>query len=314
MLPPRLVRHTTIWACVLSCGMASTRLSAAEPAAAVTPSDDTAAQPGLHWHEHWRRVGTREYVSIAALAGSLLATELFWPAAEQPRWQKPILFDDAVRDALRIDAASGRNTAANVSDVIVAWGVVHTAIVDPLLVAWGARQAPDVAWQMVTIDAQAYALSLLLSEVTKRVFARARPWAVEENCDENPGAGECASGYPNHSFFSGHATVSATSAGLLCAHHTQLNLYGNAVLDVGTCVLAVAGTALTGALRIAADNHWTTDVLVGHAVGYASGYLLPTLLYYQAPRVTPGDDPGTRVTAVPMISGQSLGLSVLGQF
>jgi membrane-associated phospholipid phosphatase len=268
----------------------------------------------LHWHDHWRSVGTREYVSIAALTGALLGTELFWPKADQPRWEKPILFDDAVRDALRLDSASGRNTAATVSDVVVVWGVVHSAIVDPLLVAWWQRKAPFVAWQMVTIDAQAYALSLLLSEVTKRVVARARPWAVEENCKENPTAGNCASSYPNHSFYSGHAAVSATAAGLLCAHHTQLSLYQNDVLDVGTCALAVAGTAATGVLRIAADNHWATDVIVGHAVGYASGYLLPTLLYYREPRARPEGDPGATFAAMPLVTGQSLGLSVFGLF
>jgi membrane-associated phospholipid phosphatase len=269
---------------------------------------------GLHWHEHWRSVGTREYISIAVLTGALLGTELFWPKADQPRWEKPILFDDAVRGALRLDSASGRDTAATISDAIVVWGVVHSAIVDPLLVAWWQRKAPFVAWQMVTIDAQAYALSLLLSEVTKRVVARARPWAVEESCTENSSAGDCASGYPNHSFYSGHAAVSATSAGLLCAHHTQLSLYQNDVLDVGACALAVAGTALTGALRIAADNHWATDVIMGHAVGYASGYLLPTLLYYREPRVRPESDPGATFAAMPLVTGSSLGLSVFGQF
>jgi hypothetical protein len=55
-------------------------------------------------------------------------------------------------------------------------------------------------------------------------------------------------------------------------------LYQNDILDVGTCALAVAGTAVTGAMRIASDNHWASDVIVGHLMGYASGYLLPTVL------------------------------------
>src|SRR5262249_47322288 len=34
--------------------------------------------------------------------------------------------------------------------------------------------------------------------------------------------------------------------------------------------------------RILSDNHWTTDVALGAAVGVASGYLLPSLLHYGA--------------------------------
>jgi hypothetical protein len=103
---------------------------------------------------------------------------------------------------------------------------------------------------------------------------------------------------------------------LICAHHTQLNLYQSDLLDQGTCVLAVLGTATTGAMRIASDNHWTSDVLVGHLTGYASGYLLPTLLYYKEFSVAPHehDEPAPVYATLPMITRDSLGISVLGIF
>jgi membrane-associated phospholipid phosphatase len=270
----------------------------------------------LHWHDHWRQVGTPEYVSIVTMVGVNLGTQLFWPDPEQARWEKPILFDNAVRNALRIDTAEGRSTAALVSDIIVTWEVVQPLLIDPLLVAWWQRKSPFVAWQMVTIDAQAYALTLLLSEVTKRLTARARPWAIEDDCAGDPSQAECNSGRPYQSFFSGHAAMSATGAGLICAHHTQLSLYQNDALDVGTCALAVAGTVLTGALRIASDNHWTTDVITGHLVGYASGYLLPTLLYYRQFRTRPEPDhDAPSFAALPLVTEKGgLGLSLLGQF
>jgi membrane-associated phospholipid phosphatase len=117
------------------------------------------------------------------------------------------------------------------------------------------------------------------------------------------------------SFYSGHAAVTATGAGLICAHHTQLSLYQNDLLDQGTCALAVLGTALTGAMRIASDNHWASDVLIGHLMGYTSGYLLPTLLYYKEFRVQPHDHPAPAVYAtLPMITPESVGVSVLGVF
>jgi membrane-associated phospholipid phosphatase len=272
---------------------------------------------GLHWHQHWRSVGTREYLTIGALAAGMVAYRFLEPPApDHPSWSSPILFDTPVRKALRIDSSSGRDTAALISDVLFTWEVLHPTVIDPLLVAWWQRESPYVAWQMFVIDAQSYALTMLLSDVVKRATSRARPWVQTADCEQNPGGSECGSGGSYRSFYSGHAAVTATGAGLICAHHTQLRLYQNDVLDVGTCALAVAGTAVTGAMRIASDNHWASDVIIGHLMGYASGYLLPTVVYYRDFRVTPHDHPPPApvFAALPLIVGESLGMSVLGMF
>jgi membrane-associated phospholipid phosphatase len=271
---------------------------------------------GLHWHEHWRQAGVREYVTVSGLAAGTLAVGFLIPAPTSPSWTGPILFDSAVRNALRIDSASGRQTAATVSDVLFAWEVLHPTVVDPLLFAWWVRESPFVAWQMALIDAQAYAFTFLMTDVVKRVAARQRPWVSTGDCAQNPDGPECGSGGQYMSFYSGHAAVTATGAGLICAHHTQLSLYQNEVLDKGTCALAVIGTAVTGAMRIASDAHWATDVLVGHLMGYTSGYLLPTLLYYKEFRTEPHDHPTPSpvYATVPMITPKSLGVSVLGAF
>jgi membrane-associated phospholipid phosphatase len=273
-------------------------------------------QSGLHWHEHWRQAGVREYVTLSALVASTVTVRHLFPPPASPSWTGPVLFDSAVRDALRIDSASGRKTAASVSDWLFIWEVVHPTVVDPLVFAWAQRGSPFVAWQMLLIDAQAYAFTFLMSDVVKRVTARERPWATTGECAQNPDAADCGSGGRNMSFYSGHAAVTATGAGLICAHHTQLSLYQSEVLDKGTCALAVAGTALTGALRVASDNHWATDVIVGHLMGYTSGYLLPTLLYYREFRIEPHEHPvSTPVyAALPMITPGAVGVSVLGAF
>jgi membrane-associated phospholipid phosphatase len=270
---------------------------------------------GLHWHEHWRQAGVREYVTISALAAGTVAFRFLAPPATSPSWTGPVLFDSGVRDLLRIDSRSGRKTAATISDGLFIWEVLHPTVIDPLLFAWWARESPFVAWQMMMIDAQAYAFTFLMSDVVKRVAARQRPWVDTGDCAQNPNGEECGSGGRYMSFYSGHAAVTATGAGLICAHHTQLSLYQNDLLDQGTCALAVLGTALTGAMRIASDNHWASDVLIGHLMGYTSGYLLPTLLYYKEFRVQPHDHPTPAVYAtLPMITPESVGISVLGAF
>jgi membrane-associated phospholipid phosphatase len=117
------------------------------------------------------------------------------------------------------------------------------------------------------------------------------------------------------------SAATATGAGLVCAHHTQLSLCGNRALDTATCVTAVLGTAVTGAMRIASDNHWASDVIVGHLAGYLSGYLLPTLLYYKEFRITPEKEheqapprEGPTFAVLPALTERSIGATVLGVF
>jgi membrane-associated phospholipid phosphatase len=262
-------------------------------------------------------VGTREYITIPVLAAGYLGIQLFTTPPDRARWNSPILIDRPVRDALRITNAGGRRTAATVSDAIFVWEILHPSVVDPLFVAWWLRESPFVAWQMFVIDAQAYALTLVVTEIVKRGTARQRPWVDTGDCARNPSGRECGSGGRYQSFFSGHAATTATGAGLICAHHTQLNLYQSALLDQGTCLLAVMGTATTGAMRIASDNHWTSDVLIGHLTGYVSGYLLPTLFYYKEFRIEPHEHEqptGPVFATLPMITPDSLGLTVFGLF
>jgi membrane-associated phospholipid phosphatase len=285
------------------------------PFCTLTPDYPT-GRTGLHWHNHWQTAGTREFITIPALVAGWAGIQLFASQPSQARWKSPILFDRPMRRALRIGSEKGRSTASIASDWIFVWEIVHPSAIDPLLVAWWQRKAPFVAWQMTVINAQAYALTLLVTEGVKRGAARQRPRIDAAHCAQDPGANDCgATAY--QSFFSGHAAVTATGAGLICAHHTQLNLYQSDFLDGGTCLLAVLGTATTGAMRIASDNHWTSDVLFGHLVGYASGYLLPTLLYYQDFRVTPHEhepSPAPVYATLPMITRESLGLVVAGIF
>jgi membrane-associated phospholipid phosphatase len=254
-----------------------------------------------------------EYLTIPLLGATYLGVKL-WPAAEGPRWDSQILFDGGARKLLRLHSASGRKTAETVSDMLFYAEVFHPLVIDPLLVAWGWHQSPSVAWHMSVINAQAYALTLVLNETAKRLAARKRPFV--DACDRDTTGASCASGSRYSSFYSGHAAVTATGAGLICAHHEQLALYQSTVLDRGTCITAIAGTAVTGVMRIIADNHWASDVLVGHLMGYLSGYLLPTLLYYEESRTAPQEHAPERpgVLLLPIVNAHSLQLSVFGQF
>jgi membrane-associated phospholipid phosphatase len=273
---------------------------------------------GLHWHSHWSGVGAREYVITPLAAAVAFGLPALVSPARKASWDGPLLFDRGAQNLLRLGSPGARRTAADISDVLFVVSYAQP-IFDTAVVAWWLRGAPDVAWQMGWIDAQAYALTLALNVATKRLTSRARPWV--DACEADPTGEACGKGGRFSSFYSGHAAVTATGAGLICAHHTQLSLYKNPYLDTGACITAVLGTTVTGAMRIASDNHWASDVIVGHLMGYLSGYLMPTLLYYKELSFTPHDHdemPATPsqplLTVLPLIGPSSAQLSVFGLF
>jgi membrane-associated phospholipid phosphatase len=261
----------------------SGQVRAAEPEPPVSPGAEGEKDPAafdagqVHWRDAFRRVGWPEYVAVPVLLGGVLAAELAFPEKTSPRWTGPILFDRALQHLLRSDSAAGRRRANLASGVLVGVSAAQLAV-DAWLVAAGIRQNADVAWQLTVIDAQAYALSEFTVSLTKQLAGRERPYG--ELCPGDAGSG-CASKERYRSFFSGHSSSTATFAGLTCAHHQKLALYGSFAADLGACIGAIGVTLATGMLRIAADKHWASDVLVGHAVGFSSGYLLTGGLYYR---------------------------------
>jgi len=68
----------------------------------------------------------------------------------------------------------------------------------------------------------------------------------------------------DRSFFSGHTSSSFVSAGLMCAMKEY-------------CTESLVAAGLTGYLRMAANMHWASDVIVGAAIGYAQGRYIPTV-------------------------------------
>jgi membrane-associated phospholipid phosphatase len=67
------------------------------------------------------------------------------------------------------------------------------------------------------------------------------------------------------------------------------------------------------------DEHWASDVIVGDVVGFAWGYLLPTLVYYETFHIVPPpaeEQPSTRprVAVLPVATPGTLELTAIGLF
>lgn len=218
-----------------------------------------------------KRFNTGEYIATGTMLAGLGAATLLVPDAA-PRWRGGVLVDQQAIALGRANTLEGRREAARVSDYLLysmfAWPYLDAGVAM-------ARGSNDAAWQMALINTEAQTFTGLMTFIIKRTALRERPY-VAETCanSTDPKCGSSAS------FLSGHASTAFTSAGLVCAHHTAMPLYGNKYADVGACVTALAAATVTGSLRVVADVHYASDVFAGATLGLFSGWLMPKILHY----------------------------------
>lgn len=294
---------------VASAALVLAALGYTAPAAAAEEASDTHR---LRWREDWRRVGPLEYATTLTFAAAGFTLQQL-DRSDRPLWSNPALFDDWARDGLRASSQSGRDRAALWSDVLQVVGTAQPVLIDPLFVVWIGDSNPDVAWQMTVLNAQSHAIANVVTHATKRLADRARPYV--QTCTGTEPDDMCGSDADYESFFSGHASTAATSAGLTCAHHGNLPLYGGGFADTAACVGAVGIATSVATLRIVADKHWATDVIAGSVVGYLAGYLLPSLGYYHEIRLSPAtEQAGLRLGWAPVVADGELSLVGFGWF
>jgi membrane-associated phospholipid phosphatase len=210
------------------------------------------------WPPRWRKTGPAETAVMGGLATSALMLDLLVNPPSIPRWTKPILFDQGARNALRAASEAGRSRAAIASDFGFIGLPLYAFVVEAGLVIWRGRGQADAALQLVLINAEALAITGVLTLATQRAVGRMRPNAVAGAAD-------------NTAFLSGHTSTAFTVASALCMQHSKLEVYGGGA-DKLVCPGALAVAAATGVLRIVSDRHWASDVLAGAALGTAVGF------------------------------------------
>jgi membrane-associated phospholipid phosphatase len=231
----------------------------------------------LTWNPAWSRFRPVEYgVTVGAAAGTF-ALYFAVPDANEPRWVGGVLLDDTLRRALRLRSPDARDRARTASDITalstLVWAVGVDSVAVPLL-----RHGSDVAGQLGAMDAEAFALSSLVTTLIFKAVARARPSYAD--CLRDPSFDPLCKTRTNESFPSGHTDVSFTAAGLSCAHHLHAAPYGSPLADALACAGTITLAASTGTLRVLGDRHYASDVWLGAVLGFAVGYGVPTLFHY----------------------------------
>jgi len=228
------------------------------------------SEPEFYSLKDWAPVHPWQLVAIPAVGLATIGISTI--SLDSPHWTGGILFDDGVRNALRLESSAARSHASSISDYLLVGIGTLPFLVDAVIITGIGHKRWDLAWQMFVLDAEAITLSAFVDTSTKRIAGRQRPFVRE--CETNPTLPDCTSSGPNFSFFSGHAIITSTAATLRCLQHLKLHLYGNDFLDGGACGVAIAAAATTGLLRIMSDQHYATDVLVGAGIGAGSAFLV----------------------------------------
>jgi membrane-associated phospholipid phosphatase len=188
--------------------------------------------------------------------------------ASGEEWLNPL--DTFGREALHARGNEAR--AARWSDAM-AFGVVPLTTL-ALQTHLGARAGSlSQAGEDALMVAEAVAFTAVATQAVKFAVGRERPF-VRTLTPE----GAAAEGHPedsNLSFFSGHSSFAFSA---VVAAGTVAELRGRE----GSWMVWAVGLPLAAAvpvLRMAADKHYLSDVLVGSAVGAAMGWAVPTLLH-----------------------------------
>lgn len=268
-------------------------------AAGTASADDEEAT--LRWNPRFTRFTNVQYMVTGVMAGGLLATDQLLEASSKPRWRGDILLDGQARSLFGADGEGDRRAASEASDMLAMGLVLYPFVIDSGLVAAGVHGNYDVAYQMALISVQAVLVTKLITGLTKDLVGRARPDAGR--CEAGD---ELACGSGTESFISGHTSGAFAGAGLICAHHQNLPLYGDNAAGAVACGLSLGTATTVGALRLVAGRHHLSDVLAGAAVGMAAGYLLPNLLNYDF-----GESSESSAVIVPIADNHTLGFSYM---
>jgi len=122
--------------------------------------------------------------------------------------------------------------------------------------------------KLLALGAQSFAITIGLTNMTKRLAKRTRPYVYNSNVPMEERMERDA----RMSFFSGHTSVAAQGTFMFATFYSRTNRGSrlNPYIWAGAAALPLS----TAFLRVRGGKHFPTDVIVGYVVGALTGYLI----------------------------------------
>lgn len=238
------------------------------------------------WDPRWRKFGTADYVLTGVAFSANAASALIAPVPN--RWTSTNSLDEWGRRTLSSDNYDSGRWAQDASDVLLSLNLAFPLIVDSLIVSYWYRNSPQVAEQIALIAVESLAVTSMLQGTTAGLASRERPYGRDCGTSIPAELNHCESARRYRSFFSGHASLSFTTAMATCSNHLRHDLFGSPFADGLTCGVAVASATSVALFRVVGRQHYLTDVMTGAVVGSLSGLAVPWLLHYGTGTAIPG--------------------------
>jgi len=202
----------------------------------------------------------------AAMGLSVALLAVYQPALlpKSCRWCTPPALDATVRDALVWRDARTADTLSTVLDA-----ALPVSAVGYLLLSAGSRGDVNAGLVDSLLVTEAVAAALLVNQVVKLLVGRERPYAHFGN---DVGYSESER---DLSFYGGHVSFAFS---VVAATVTVASMRGYSGVGIAAGV-GFPLAAAVGYLRIAADQHYLTDILVGSAVGGLLGWAVPRVFH-----------------------------------
>jgi membrane-associated phospholipid phosphatase len=198
-------------------------------------------------------------------------------------WCEPGGFDASVRNAL---VWNDRFRTADVLSSVTALGILPVSAVGYLILSAHGRGDTRAGLVDSLLLVEAASVALLLNQTAKLLVGRQRPYAFYGH-DVGASANEA-----NLSFPGGHSSFVFSVAAATVTLASMRGYSGTAAV-AGVGFVLASGVAY---LRMAADQHYLSDILVGAAIGGLVGWAIPRFLHSPEPgapqpgalRVAPG--------------------------
>lgn len=208
---------------------------------------------------------------------------------KEPRWSEVNAVDEAARNLMRWKKPQ---VAGQISDGFLLFFAPGTAFTTLYIAA-----SNDDAGKKTPTDGllvlEAVAANGLLNQVVKYAFVRERPYGhYPTPLDPTPTADA------RISFYSGHTSITFA---LAAASGTVAYLRGYELAPL-TWIPGAAFAALTGYLRVAADKHYFTDVVVGAIAGTAMGIFVPLVFHGRTDDAAPAPPTAAPAATTQMFS------------